>query len=205
MAKKNPKVDAYIKKAQPFAKPILKRLRTIIHKGCPSAVEDIKWGAPFYLYQNRVLCATMGFKKHCALVFWKSALIRKEKGEKGKEDLKLFRRITLVEELPSEKDLLAYIKLAMHFNEPTTKLPPREKRSVVLKVPKDLMDSLRANPKALATFNAFSPTRKKDYVFWIDGAKTEETRERRLETAIDWMAEGKSRNWKYEESKKKKR
>jgi uncharacterized protein YdeI (YjbR/CyaY-like superfamily) len=205
MAKRNSKVDAYITKARPFAKPILKRLRTIIHKGCPQVTEEIKWGAPFYLYQNRVLCATMAFKAHCAIIFWKAALISKKKGKKAKDEMKRWRRISILEELPSEQDLLAYIKLAMHFNEPTTKLPPREKRSAPVKVPNDLMYALRANPKALATFEAFTPTRKKDYVYWINGAKTEETRERRLETAIDWMSEGKSRNWKYEELSKKKR
>ncbi len=205
MPKKNPKVDTYISKAKPFAKPILKRLRTIIHKGCPKITEDIKWGAPFYLYQDRVLCATMAFKAHCALVFWKSPLIRQKGGEKAVDDLKHFRRITGIEELPSERELLAYIKLAMHFNEPGTKLPPREKRSTPVKVPKELSRALHANPKAEANFDAFSPSRKKDYIFWITGAKTEETRERRLETAIDWISEGKSRNWKYEMTKGKKR
>ncbi|MNK83961.1 hypothetical protein D3C87_1037980 [compost metagenome] len=93
----------------------------------------------------------------------------------------------------------------MHLNEPTTKLPPRKERSTPFKVPSDLTLALRANPKANATFKAFTPTRQKDYVFWITGAKTEETRERRLETAIDWMSEGKSRHWKYEESMQKKK
>jgi uncharacterized protein YdeI (YjbR/CyaY-like superfamily) len=91
----------------------------------------------------------------------------------------------------------------MHFNEPTTKLPPREKRSVVVKVPRDLTLALRANPKASAHFNAFTPSKRKDYIFWITGAKTEETRERRLEQSIDWISEGKSRNWKYEATKRK--
>jgi uncharacterized protein YdeI (YjbR/CyaY-like superfamily) len=204
MAKRNSDVDAYITKAPPFAKPILKRLRTIIHKGCPKVTEEIKWKAPFYLYQNRVLCATMAFKGHCALVFWKSALIKKKIGKKAESEFKQLRRISILKELPSERDLLAYIKLAMHFNEPGTKLPPREKRSAPLKVPSDLTLTLRSNPKARATFNSFTPSRKKDYIFWITGAKTEETRERRLETAIDWMSEGKSRNWKYEALKKKK-
>jgi uncharacterized protein YdeI (YjbR/CyaY-like superfamily) len=91
----------------------------------------------------------------------------------------------------------------MHFNEPTTKLPSREKRSTPLKVPSDLTRALRANKKAHATFNGFTPSKKKDYVFWIIGAKTAETRESRIETAVDWMAKGRSRNWKYEEKLKK--
>lgn len=204
MAKKNPDIDNYIKKSPDFAKPILKRLRTIIHKACPKVTEEIKWQAPFYLYQGRVLCATMAFKKHCALVFWKAALIGKKKGDKAKADLKQMRRILLVEELLPEKELVAYIKLAMHFNEPTTKLPPRKERSAPVKVPKELMESLQANPQALENFNAFTPSKRKDYIFWITGAKTEETRERRIETAVDWITEGKSRNWKYEMQKKKK-
>lgn len=203
MAKKNPAVDAYIKKAQPFAQPILKKLRTIIHKGCPKVTEEMKWSQPFYMYQGRVLCATMGFKKHCALVFWKSGLIKKKNGQKAKDDLKHLRRISSLDELPPEREILAYIKLAMHLNEPTTKLPPREKRSTPVKAPNDLLAALRANPKAKKHFETFSPSKKKDYIFWITGAKTEETRERRLETAIDWISEGKARNWKYEQSKNK--
>jgi uncharacterized protein YdeI (YjbR/CyaY-like superfamily) len=204
VAKKNPRIDVYISKAPLYAKPILTRLRTIIHKGCPQVIEDIKWGAPFYLYQDRVLCATMAFKAHCALVFWKSALIKKKNGKKAKDDLKLLRRISLLKELPSEKILLAYIKLAMHFNEPTTKLPPREKRSMPLKVPSDLTKALRSNPKAQKAFNTFTPSKKKDYVYWITGAKTATTREGRLETAVDWISKGRSRNWKYEAMAKKK-
>jgi uncharacterized protein YdeI (YjbR/CyaY-like superfamily) len=204
MAKKNPDVDKYIKKSPDFAQPILKRLRTIIHKACPKVIEEIKWQAPFYLYQGRIVCATMAFKKHCAVVFWKAALISKENGAKAKGDLKHMRRIAHIDELLPEKELINYIQLAMHLNEPTTKLPPREKRSAPLKVPNDLMESLRANPKALKNFNAFTPSKKKDYVFWIMAAKTDETRERRIETAVDWITEGKSRNWKYETKKKKK-
>jgi len=203
MAKKNPTIDAYIKKSPDYAKPILRRLRTIVHKACPKVSEEIKWNAPFYMYQGRVLCATMAFKKHCALVFWKAGLIGK-KSAKAKADLKHMRKVSLLEELLPEKELTAYIKFAMHLNEPTTKLPPREKRSAVLKVPKELMESLRANPKALATFEGFTPSKRKDYILWITGAKTDETFDARIETAVDWMSEGKSRNWKYEMQKKKK-
>lgn len=203
MAKKNPKIDAYINKSPAYAKPILKRLRTIIHKTCPKVVEDIKWGAPFYLYQDRVLCATPAFKAHAALIFWKSALIKKEKGKKAKADLKHMRRISNASDLLSQSELTSYIKLAMHFNEPTTKLPPREKRSAPLKVPADLAKALRGNAKANANFKAFTPSKKKDYVYWITGAKTEVTRKSRLATAVQWIAQGKSRNWKYEMTKKK--
>lgn len=205
MAKRNPKVDSYINNAQPFAKPILKKWRTLIHKACPKVTEEIKWGSPFYLYQDRVLCATMGFKKHCALVFWKASLIIKKNGAKAKSDLKHLRRISLLEELPSDQEMISYLQLAMHFNEPTTKLPPREKRSAPVKVPSDLMKALQANSKARAVFDAFTPTKRKDYIYWITGAKTEATRESRLETAIEWISEGKSRNWKYESLKKKKK
>lgn len=201
MAKKNPKVDAYVAKAQPFAKPILKKLRATIHKACPKVVEEIKWNAPFYLYRDRVLCATMGFKAHCALVFWKGSLIKKT-SEKAKTEVTRLRRIKLVSDLPTEKELIALLKIGMHLNEPTTKLPPRKERSTPLKVPNDFARALKANPKAHAHFKAFTPSKQKDYLYWIAGAKTEETRERRMETAIDWINEGKARNWKYEATKK---
>jgi uncharacterized protein YdeI (YjbR/CyaY-like superfamily) len=203
MGKKNTAIDAYISKSQPFAKPILKRLRGIIHKGCPKVIEDIKWGAPFYLYQDRVLCATMGFKKHGALIFWKSALIKKERGAKAKNDLKVLRKISSLKDLPAERVLLSYIQLAMHFNEPTTKLPPREKRSVKVTMPTDFARALRASARAQMRFKAFTPSKKKDYIFWITGAKTESTRTQRIETAVKWIAMGRSRNWKYEASKAK--
>lgn len=203
MAKKNPKIDAYIKKSPEFAQPILKKLRTQIHKACPKVVEDIKWNAPFYLYQDRIICATMAFKKHCAVVFWKASLISKKEGVKAKADLKHMRRMSDVGDLLTDKEFAAYIKLAMHFNEPTTKLPPRKERATPLEVPKDLMASLRNSPKAMATFKAFTPSKRKDYILWINSAKTETTRDARIETAVDWMAEGKSRNWKYEMTKKK--
>ncbi|MBS1972310.1 MAG: YdeI/OmpD-associated family protein [Bdellovibrionales bacterium] len=205
MAKKNPQIDAYIKKSPDFAKPILKHLRKVIHKTCPQVVEEMKWNSPFYLYQGRILCATMAFKKHCAVVFWKTPLIVKKKGAKAKAHMKHMRKMTMVEDLLPDKEFAEYLKLAMHFNEPTTKLPPREKRTTVVKPPNDLMDSLRANPTALKNFNAFTPSKRKDYIYWILSAKTDPTREARIETSIDWISEGKSRNWKYEMTKKKKK
>lgn len=125
-------------------------------------------------------------------------LWQKEISKTAVADMKHLRRITSLEELPSSKKLIEYIKLGMYFNEPTTKLPPREKRAIAEKTPADLAASLRANPKARMTFEAFAPSKRKDYIFWITAAKTPETREIRIKTAINWVAQGKPRNWKYE-------
>src|SRR6185437_9433085 len=140
---KNSKVDNHINAASPFAKAILKRLRAMIHKGCPQVEEAIKWRFPFFLYKGRVLCATMNFKGHCALVFWRSPLIVKEKGPGAKVMLKHLRRITSLEDLPAERELLSYIKLAAQFNETGLKVSRRETK--VPKISREFMYALRAN------------------------------------------------------------
>jgi uncharacterized protein YdeI (YjbR/CyaY-like superfamily) len=193
---KNPKVDAHIKAAPAFAQPILKRLRATIHKGCPQVEEAIKWQFPFFLYKGRVICGMMDFKAHCGLVFWKSSLIVKEKGPDAKVILKRLRRMAVIKDLPSEREILSLIKLAAKFIETGVKVKRGEAKP--MKVPREFMLALSANPKALKHFGAFSPSKKKDYVFWISAAKTEETLNRRLEMAIDLISQGKSRNWKYQ-------
>lgn len=195
LSMKSPKVDAHIKNAPTFARPILKRLRAAIHKGCPKVEETIKWQFPFFMHKDRVLCGMMNFKAHCALVFWKSALIVKEKGPSAKVILKDLRHIASLDDLPEGRELLSYIKLAAQFNEKGMKVSRREAKPVA--VPRELMIALRANPKAFKHFEAFSPSKRKDYIFWISSAKTEETLERRLETAIDLISQGKARLWKY--------
>ena len=63
--------------------------------------------------------------------------------------------------------------------------------------PPDLAAALKKNAQARATFDGFSPSHKKEYIEWIVEAKRDETRQRRLSQAIEMLAEGKTRNWKY--------
>ena len=188
------RIDAYIAKSADFAKPILTYLREVVHTACPQVEETMKWSSPHFLYQG-MLCGMASFKSHCAFGFWRGSLVLDAKG-KAREAMGHFGRITSLDELPSRRVLTGYIKKAMELNEKgitRKKRPPKPE----VTVPKDLATALRKNKKARAMFDGFSPSHRREYVEWITEAKTEATRQRRLETAIGWMAEGKSRNWKY--------
>lgn len=197
MGKKDPRVDAYIDNAAPFAKPILKHLRKVVHAGCPEVEETIKWQFPHFDYKG-VLCAMAGFKEHCAFGFWKRALIFGNKKAEA-EGMGQFGRITSLADLPGERTLIGYVRKAAQLNEEGVKSPARTKpkKREPVKVPAYLMAALKKNAKARRTFENFSPTNQRAYVEWITEAKREETRERRLKTALEWIAEGKPHNWRY--------
>jgi len=185
MGAKDPRVDAYIAQSAEFAKPILKQIRRMVRAGCPKVEETLKWGFPHFMYKG-ILCGMAAFKNHCAFGFWKGSL-----GQYG--------RITAVSDLPDEEAFLRLVKKAAALNDQGIKVPARRKPRAgrELEIPDRFMAALRRNKKALATFNAFSYTNKKEYVEWVTAAKADETRNRRLKTAVAWMAEGKPRNWKY--------
>lgn len=200
MDKKDSRVDAYIGKAAPFARPILTHIRKLVHQGCPEAEETIKWGMPSFDYKGSY-CSMAAFKAHCAFGFWKASLM--ENAGKMKENqqnsMGHLGRITALGDLPSDKVLLGYIKEAKRLNDEGIKMPPRKKTITKdLEIPESFAKCLSKNKKAKATFEALSPSHKKEYVQWITEAKTEGTRNRRMETAVEWIAEGKGRNWKYE-------
>jgi uncharacterized protein YdeI (YjbR/CyaY-like superfamily) len=201
MGKKHPGVDAYIAKSADFAKPILKRLRKVVHAACPNVEEELKWNFPHFLYEG-MLCGMAAFKAHCSFGFWRGSLLAEKHPELGsqKESMGQFGRITDIAELPDDKLLAQYIKTAMKLNEEgiKPKKPANPKRKAAPKVPDYFLAALKKNKKALAAFDDFSPSCKREYLEWITEAKQEETRQRRLAQAIAWMAEGKSRNWKYE-------
>jgi len=201
MGKKDPRVDAYIVKAAPFAKPILKHLRAVVHKGCPEVEETMKWNSPTFLYQG-ILCGMAAFKQHVTLGFWRSGLVAREAGvklESGGEAWGQFGRITSLDDLPSDRELMKMVKAAVAVHDRGEKPSrPRPAADRKLTVPAYFMAAIRKNRKALAAFNAFSYSHRKEYVEWVSEAKTDATREKRLAMTIDWLAEGKSRNWKYE-------
>lgn len=202
--KKNtdPRIDAYIAKSATFAQPILTHLRSVVHAGCPGVEETLKWSMPAFTYKG-ILCGMAAFKAHCTFGFWKGELL--VNGKKGaaetEEAMGQFGRITSVADLPSERKLISLVKKAAALNDAGVPAPhmvrAKATRKAPVKVPKYLKDALGRNKKARATFAAFSPSNKREYVEWITEAKTEATRERRLNTAIQWMSEGKVRNWKY--------
>lgn len=192
-------VDAYIVRAAPFARPILKRLRKLFHQGCPQIDEKIKWGFPSFEYKG-LLGGFAAFKQHVDFGFWKGKLLKDRTGyfAKRKTDSMLGMKLRDISELPPDKVLLDLIRQAAKLNEKGIKLPPRKKKpKTALSIPPDFATAIRKNKKALATFDAFSYSCRREYIEWIAEAKREETRNRRIEQAIDWMAQGKPRNWKY--------
>ena len=191
MAEKNPRIDAYIAKSAAFAKPILNRIRKLVHAACPRVEESIKWNAPFYLHQG-ILLATPAFKQHCSLIFWKGRLFL------GKDRREL-RRLRALSDLPSDRILRGYLRKAIALNEAgvrnRVRTRPSAKKPVPL--PADFRAALAKNKKAVAAFPQFSPSRRREYVAWITGARRPETRNRRIKTAVQWIAGGKAFNWKY--------
>ena len=196
MGKRDPRVDTYIAKSADFAKPILKHIREVVHEGCPEVEETMKWGMPHFEYEG-ILCGMGSFKEHCALHVWKGSLIV---GDGPREAMGQFGRITRISDLPSEKILAGYIKQAMKLREDGVKNPARSKprKKAALVVPSELTSALKKNKKAAAAFKEFPPSHKREYADWISEAKREDTRKRRADTAVEWMAEGESRNWNYE-------
>ncbi len=198
MPTKDPRVDRYIAEAADFAQPMLKRLRKLVHAACPDVTETIKWSTPFYEHQG-ILLATPAFKRHFALIFWQGKTLFKDLPAKDNPRTK-FRRLTSNAELPDDRTLTRYIRAAVALNEAGVKPPPRPraKAKPAIPVPDYFLTALKANPAALAAFEQFSPSCKREYLEWITDAKCEETRTKRLQSALAWIAKGKSRNWKYE-------
>ena len=197
MGKRDLRVDAYISKAADFAKPILNQLREAVHASCPDVEEDMKWSFPHFMYKG-MLCSMASFKEHAAFGFWKGSLIFGDQAKTG-EAMGQLGRLTKPSDLPAKKVLAGYIKRAMALNDDGVKAARVPKRAApkAVRVPEDLAVALKKNKKAHATFEGFSPSHKREYIEWITEAKTAGTRARRLETAVEWMGEGKSRNWKY--------
>src|SRR5688572_30400022 len=199
MAKKNPKVDAYIIRSADFALPILVHLRELVHKACPEVEETIKWGMPSFDYKGP-FCSMASFKEHCAFGFWKAAIMKDADKliVNQKESMGHLGKIKSLKDLPSDKVFLGYIKEAKRLNDEGIKLPPKQKtpKATELTVPDYFTKALQKNKAALKVFEAFSPSHKKEYLEWITGAKTDETRNRRMDKALEYMSEGKGLNWK---------
>jgi uncharacterized protein YdeI (YjbR/CyaY-like superfamily) len=204
MPKTDKRVDAYIAKAKPFAQPILEYLRDIIHEGCPEAIETIKWGMPAFEHKGP-LAGFAGFKEHCAFHFWKSSLVLDKEDKKPRTAMGSFGRITSIKDLRPRKKMVEYVRRATALNEQGIKVErAKPKRGQTIEAPAFMMSAIRTNKKALATWNQFPYSKKKDYIEWVTEAKTDETRDNRLITTVEWLSEGKSRNWKYETTKKAK-
>jgi uncharacterized protein YdeI (YjbR/CyaY-like superfamily) len=196
----DPRIDAYIAKSAEFARPILKHLRALVHQGCPEAEEAMKWSMPFFMHHG-ILCHMAAFKAHCSFGFRHQVMetiLNRELG-KGADGMGHFGRITGLSDLPSDRVMLGYIRQAaklMESGQPALR-PRKAKPKSADVVPPALVAALKKNRAAAATFEKFSPSHRREYIEWINEAKRDETRDKRLATTLEWLATGKPRNWKY--------
>lgn len=199
---RNPKVDDYIATSAEFAKPIMTHLRDLIHRQCPDVLEGVRWGIPHFDYKGDILCIIAAYRAHCSFTLYKDSLMsdpRLRQNHLHKAAKRYMGHITSLGDLPRDEELTAFINEAMKLNEKGIKLPPRESaRPKQVDVPDDFAEALAENPKARETFEGKSDSFRKDYIIWITDAKTEATRNKRIDEALQWIAEGKSRFWKYD-------
>lgn len=201
MKHRDRRIGAYIAAARPFARPILKHLRGLVHRACPEAEETITWGFPHFMVCGQILCGMAAFNEHCAFIFRKAPLMKDAAlmaNARRETAMGHLGRITALRDLPSGRQLTAYIREAASLNErgiSAVKKRPAGPRPPV--VPPDLRAALSRNAKAKRTFHRFTASQQREYVEWLTEAKREGTREKRLVTAVQWMSEGKVRNWRY--------
>jgi len=194
----DPRVDAYIARQADFARPILEHLRAAVHAACPDCAETLKWSSPTFMYKGEMLASMAAFKAHATFGFWKGSLVVGDTGEQ-RSAMGQFGRLASVGDLPAPQVLRDLIEKAMALTDAGTKVRrPIKHPKPPAETPPDLAAALAANPAAGAAFEGFPPGCKRDYVEWLTEAKREETRAKRLAQAVEWMAEGKRRNWKYE-------
>lgn len=202
MSKKNPEIEKYIASAAPFAKPILNHWYSVVLKTCPEVVAGIKYGIPHFDYKGDYMCAMAAYSKHCSFTFFKAPLM-KDPRLKNSKDLKPIQRflgkISSMDDLPPDAEFIALLKETMELNEKGIKLErtkPTGEKPKVVETPDYFLARLNANPAAKEVFESKSNSFRKEYILWITDAKTEPTREKRMEEAIQWISEGKSRYWK---------
>lgn len=195
---RDPRVDAYIARAQPFARPILDHVRTRVHAVVPEAEETLKWSSPAFVLGGKILLMMAAFKAHAALNFWRGQELR---GEAAAADaMGQFGKLTSVDDLPPDKELDGLIRKAAEL---TQSVPAPRKPKHAPKPPPELHPefaaALDAAPKAKAALNGFPPSAQRDYLEWITEAKQDATRQKRIATAVEWLSEGKRRHWKYQD------
>ena len=194
--KTDQRVDAYIAGQPDFARPILAHLRGVIHEACPDCEETMKWSRPSFLYKGKILAGFSGFKAHAAFGYWNDSMLSQE--EKNRSAMGQFGRLTSLDDLPPRATLLDLTRKSMALIDEGAKPPRATAKKAPFTVPQDLRAAVDAVPAAKATFDGFPPSCQREYVEWVTEAKRDETRAKRLAQTVEWLAEGKRRNWKYE-------
>lgn len=204
MSDDSKRVDQYIADAPEFARPIMEKIRKAVHKGCPQVEEAIKWGCPHFVYHG-LLGGMAAFKGHVSFGFWKSKLLDDPEGlfesGTGRKASMCNAHFHSIKDVPNQKILVDYVKRAVKLNvDGASKSPVAQqtKKKITTRPPADLARQLKQNAKAKKFFESLAPGQKRDYIEWLTQAKREATRQKRLATTIEWLAEGKKRHWKYE-------
>ena len=192
----DPRVDAYIERQAEFARPILAELRSMLHEACPDCEETIRWGMPSFTYNLKILAQFAAFKAHATFGYWNDSMLSQD--EKNRSAMGQFGRLTSLEDLPERAALVALTRKSMTLIDQGVKAPRVTGSKAPLAVPQDLRAAIDAIPAAKATFDGFPPSCQREYVEWVTEAKRDETRAKRLAQTVEWLAEGKRRNWKYE-------
>jgi uncharacterized protein YdeI (YjbR/CyaY-like superfamily) len=194
---RDPRVDAYIARQSDFARPILEYLREVVHAACPECGEALKWSSPSFMYKGEILAGMAAFKAHATFGFWKGSLVV-GKDDAQKSGMGQFGKLASIGDLPPRGKLEALVRKAMQLTDEGVKAPRDKHAKAPIRVPQDLRAAIDAVPAAAATFDGFTPSCRREYVDWVTEAKREETRAKRLAQTVEWLAEGKKRNWKYE-------
>ncbi len=197
MASEDPRIGAYIARQADFARPILEELRRRVHAACPAAVETIKWGAPAFTYNDKLLGVMAGFKQHAVFNLWHGKqVVGADAAARG--GMGQYGRIAALEDLPGRRETTGHIRAAMALIDSGVAGATGRKPRPSLPLPDDLAKAMRGNQAARKVWDDFTPGKQRDYAEWITSAKRPETRARRVEQAVEWIGEGKSRNWKHQ-------
>jgi uncharacterized protein YdeI (YjbR/CyaY-like superfamily) len=194
---REPRIDAYIARQADFARPILEHLRRIVHEAAPEVEETIKWSMPHFTYKGRLFAGMAAFKAHATFGLWQASAVLGETGAE-RDSMGQFGRLASIDDLPPEPELKDIIRRAAAEAEKGPKPRPKKDPKPAVECPPELETALAANPAARATYDSFAPSCRREYVEWVIEAKRPETRDKRIAQAVEWMAEGKKRNWKYE-------
>lgn len=192
----DPRIDAYIAKAAPFAQPILKHVRARVHAVAPEAEETLKWSMPSFTIGGKILMGMAAFKAHATVGFWRG----EELGvETSKDAMGQLGKLTSLDDLPPDEELDAMIRKGVQLAR--TAPAPRKTKHEPKPAPEmhpDFAEALAANARAKAVLDGFPPSAQRDYLEWISEAKQDATRVKRIATAIEWLSDGKRRHWKYQ-------
>ena len=193
----DPRIDTYIAKSAPFARPILEHVRKRVHVAVPEVEETLKWSAPSFTLDGKILLMMAAFKAHAALNFWRGQEIgdcTPRAGAMGQ-----FGKLTSLGDLPPDAEFDSLVREAAALAKTTP--APRKAKHAPKPAPfmhPEFAAALAKAPKAMAALDDFPPSAQRDYLEWISEAKQDATRAKRIATAVEWLSEGKRRHWKYQ-------